>query len=104
MKPIKPVNKRKFLLVFVHGFIGGEDTWIRKDGKKSILEYLADDAQIRESFDISMFKYTSTLFDTPLKLKYLLKSFFRKDSIFQRNLPIKVLAEGFLSELQDDTR
>lgn len=104
MKPVKPLNNHKYLLVFVHGFTGSEDTWIRTDSKKSVLEYLADDSQIRKFFDISMFLYTSTFFDTPLKLKYLLKSLFGNSRGYKRNLAIKALAKGFLSELQHDAR
>lgn len=104
MKFIQPINNRKFLLVFVHGLIGGEDTWIRKDGKTSLLEYLADDEQIRTSFDIALFKYDTTLINSFLRLRYFIKLFTGRKIRFTRNLPIKKNAELFINELESDAR
>ncbi|MEO5906185.1 MAG: hypothetical protein ABIQ11_05630 [Saprospiraceae bacterium] len=100
MKIIKPVNNRPFLIVFVHGLIGGEETWVRKDGKKSIMEYLADDPQIRKHFDFALFTYDTTLFNKVLWLKYALSFITGKARRFTRNLSIRKLADLFLDELQ----
>jgi hypothetical protein len=104
MKFIEPVKKHKFLLVFVHGLIGGEDTWIRKDGKKSILQYLADDGQIRASFDIALFKYDTTLIDSFLKLRYFVRLVSGWKIRFTRNLAIRKNSELLINELESDAR
>ncbi len=104
MKFIKPVNNRPFLIVFVHGLIGGEETWIRKDGKKSIMEYLADDPQIRKQFDFALFTYDTTLFNKVLWVKYFLSLITGKARRFTRNLSIRKLADLFLDELHINAR
>jgi hypothetical protein len=73
------------LIVFIHGFIGGQDTWIRKDGKSSILNYLKDDSETNLLYDFAVFSYKTTAIQ--LKKVLLLRSVFFKKR-YQTNLSI----------------
>lgn len=53
-------NDKKSLILFVHGFTGGESTW--QDGSnKSFPELFAEDQKIIEVFDIAQFVYFTKL-------------------------------------------
>jgi len=53
-------NNKKNLILFVHGFCGGEDTW-RNGQAKSFAELLAEDKAIVENYDIANFSYYTKL-------------------------------------------
>lgn len=56
---ISQQNKRS-LILFVHGFCGGEATW-RNGDARSFSELLSDDLEISENYDIAHFSYFTKL-------------------------------------------
>jgi pimeloyl-ACP methyl ester carboxylesterase len=52
---------KKNLIIFIHGFIGGEETWIKKDGTRPLIDYLIADQEIWKNFNIALFQYHSKL-------------------------------------------
>ncbi|ELP1304951.1 ABC-three component system protein [Pseudomonas aeruginosa] len=71
-------NNKKSLILFVHGFCGGEATW-RNGTEKSFPELLRDDPEISENYDIAQFLYFTkllNLFAKAGKVSTLLKRLF----------------------------
>ena len=91
-------NGRRRLIIFVHGFLGGEDTWVKIDGTKTILDYLEKDEEINKNFDTAVFKYYTQLSDIIQKTKILGWVVGKKVKIPQ-NLSIKHIGELLKSEI-----
>lgn len=53
-------NNKKNLILFIHGFCGGETTW-RNGNEKSFPELLSETPEISEHFDIALFSYFTKL-------------------------------------------
>lgn len=51
---------RKNLILFIHGFCGGEETW-RNGEARSFPELFSDDLEISENYDIAYFSYFTKL-------------------------------------------
>ena len=95
-------SNKKNLVVFIHGFIGGEETWVRKDSKTSIMEYLINDAEFLKSFDIAMFVYFSKVTDFFSKKKGWISRitpFKKNHSKNQKNLEIDDLSDLLSSQI-----
>lgn len=54
---------KKNLILFVHGFTGGKETWINADEIKRIPYFLKDNKEIFENFDFEYFEYFTKLTD-----------------------------------------
>ncbi|WLI34277.1 ABC-three component system protein [Pseudomonas sp. FP818] len=71
-------NNKKNLILFVHGFCGGEATW-RNGTAKSFPELLLDDPEISSNYDVAYFSYFTkllNLFAKAGKVSTLLKRVF----------------------------
>ncbi|KPY10365.1 ABC-three component system protein [Pseudomonas savastanoi] len=71
-------NNKQNLILFVHGFCGGEETW-RNGNAKSFPELLLENPEISENYDIAQFQYFTkllNLFAKVGKVSTLLKRFF----------------------------
>lgn len=53
-------KNKKNLILFVHGFCGGEATW-RNGEARSFPELFSDDLEISENYDIAHFSYFTKL-------------------------------------------
>jgi hypothetical protein len=53
-------NNRKGLILFVHGFTGGQDTW-KHPNYDAFYELLSQDAYMAEHYDIAYFEYYTKL-------------------------------------------
>lgn len=93
-------NNRKNLIVFIHGLIGGRDTWVRQDGKKSILTYLKEDKEITDQFDLAVFDYFTKLTDLFQKLSWLTGFFTGHQTKLKKNFPIKDIADILSTDLR----
>ena len=63
MLHFKKQSDAKALIIFIHGFIGGMETWERKDDKKSIYGHLSEDTEFSKSFDYAIFNYFTKIID-----------------------------------------
>jgi len=88
----------KNLLVFIHGFIGSTETWIKKDGAKPFIDLFMKDDQIRENFDIGIFEYHTELLSFFPKTKRLMK--FISGGTNRKNLPIEEISLLLESKLR----
>jgi hypothetical protein len=93
-------NNKSNLIIFIHGFIGGKETWVRVDESKSILDYLKEDAKINELFDFAVFDYYTTLTDKIGKTKGFFTSLFGVKSEPTKNIDIQNIAQMLKSEIQ----
>ena len=78
---IKIIHKNtnaKNIIVFIHGFIGGEDTWVKKNGERPFIEPILEDNIISKNFDIGVFEYHTKLVEFFSKTKSLIKSIWNK--------------------------
>ena len=53
-------NNKKNLVLFVHGFCGGESTW-RNGDENSFPELFSDELEINENYDVAQFSYFTKL-------------------------------------------
>jgi hypothetical protein len=91
------LDKRN-LIIFIHGFIGSEETWIKKDGSRPLIDYIIKDEAIFNNFNIALFEYHTKLLDlfpqSNAIFNFLLKN---KNPI---NLPINELSKLLESRIQ----
>ena len=99
---IKVINRNnppvKTIAIFIHGFIGSEETWVNKKNKTLVDSLIADNS-IKENFDLGLFLYQTKLLEFFPKLSRLEKTVFRKKKAV-KTLPIegigKILSLRFL--------
>lgn len=89
---------KKNLIIFIHGFTGSEETWIKKDNSKSLIDYLTEDKMIWSNFNIALFEYHTKLLDIFPKAKSTF-NFLRKNKT-PINLPINELSKLLESKIQ----
>ncbi len=97
-------NAHPYLLVFIHGFIGGRETWIRNDGKKSLFDHLAEDKQIRENFDFALYTYDTTIFNSLLAIKNGIGLLKQQKSRHTTNWDIETIAAELESQIKVQAR
>ncbi|MED0901386.1 ABC-three component system protein [Bacillus nitratireducens] len=89
-KPISCNNKKK-LVLFIHGFMGAEETWVNDKGQ-SFADLLMESQEISENYDFAQIVYYSKLLDFPKMntAKKLFSNFFGKASEpVKKNITIK---------------
>jgi hypothetical protein len=88
----------KNLIVFIHGFIGGEKTWIKEDGTKPFIDLFINDIEIKNNFDVGIFEYHTELLSLFPKVKSLFKIISGKKN--PTNLPIEKVSLILESQLR----
>ncbi|WP_338840570.1 ABC-three component system protein [Flavobacterium ginsenosidimutans] len=88
----------KNLIVFIHGFIGGEQTWIREDKKRPFIDLILKDAEIKKNYDIGLFQYHTKLLSFFPKAKFVLRLFNNRKNA--SNLPINEISRLLDSQLK----
>jgi len=63
LEVIHRTDKSKTIIVFIHGFTGGKETWINKDGRKPLIDKLLQEDIISENYDIGIFEYYTKLLE-----------------------------------------
>lgn len=106
-------GSQKNLILFIHGFIGDEQTWIKKveyyeeiEGKKVLtvkekkpfIDLFLQHKEIADNFDIGIFRYYTNLLTLFPKTRRLFKLLAGTKS--SRNLPIKELSQLLESQLR----
>lgn len=88
--PITKTNdpKKKSVLLFVHGFMGTEKSWLGKNDEVRLPTHLKNNNYINENYDFVIFSYFTELFEVFNQSNYYI-SLFRRNlkSIF--NIPYK---------------
>ena len=81
----------KNLIVLIHGFVGGEETWVKADGSMPFISQLLEDEEVRENFTIGTYEYHTDLVTLFPKTKAFLGMATGKKNPY--NLPIERIAE-----------
>ena len=90
----EPVKKKTNLIIFVHGLVGGEATWLRTDGQRSLLDYLYSDANLRAHYDFAIYTYFTKFSDLLTRSFYFIKKiYFESSEPFKRNLSIAQISD-----------
>lgn len=95
---IHNVLDKKRLVIFIHGFTGGDETWIKKDGTMPLIDYLIADPQIHNNFNIAVFNYHTELLRIFPKAKTLFNFLAKTKNAV--NLPINRLSQFLESTIE----
>ncbi|WP_053971150.1 ABC-three component system protein [Mangrovimonas sp. ST2L15] len=85
------------IVIFIHGFIGGEGTWVSGDGTMPFIDSIFNDDLVNK-VDIGLFLYHSKLMELFPKIKTLQKFLGKKKVTI--NLPIDNLADLLLTQVK----
>ncbi|NAS11636.1 esterase/lipase family protein [Poritiphilus flavus] len=96
----KAEEKKDALIVFVHGFTGGSDTWIRKDNLKSILDHLRDDEELSKSYDFAVAEYFTKITDLLEKPSWILAKLSGRKKKLHKNIDINGISQMLQSEIR----
>lgn len=97
---IKKENKKN-VIIFIHGFTGGIETWKNSNGR-SLPEMLLEEALIIENCDIGYFNYFTEIIDfkkTRMSMG-IIRTIFGKNSNYQKNMSIKDLSDLLRSSIE----
>jgi hypothetical protein len=89
---------KKNLIIFIHGFIGSEETWKKNDGSMSLIDFLIKDTEIFNNFNIALFEYHTELLNVFPKSKALYNFLSKNKNPI--NLPINELSKLLESRIQ----
>jgi pimeloyl-ACP methyl ester carboxylesterase len=92
-------EKKKNVVVFVHGFTGGKETWVDKNGIMRIPDYLMADKELADNTDFTFFHYFTKVTDKFEKVSWFLSLLYGRRKL-KKNLAIDDLSDIFLSEVQ----
>ncbi len=98
---IKIINEKegcKNLIVFIHGFIGSIETWIKTDDSKPFIGPFFSDEQISANFDIGIFEYHTELLSFFPKTRRFINYIIGEKT--SRNLPIEEISLLLESQLR----
>lgn len=98
IKLIHENKSSKNLIVFIHGFIGGEQTWIREDDTRPFIDLILKDVEIEKNYDIGLFQYHTKLLSFFPKTKFVLGLFNNRKNA--SNLPINEISRLLDSQLK----
>ena len=87
------------IAIFIHGFIGGEDTWIKANSSKPLINPVFKiDTNFKNKIDVGLFLYHTKLLELFPKTKAIVK-FISKKKI-RKNLPIESLSDLLSTQLK----
>ena len=88
------------LILFVHGFIGGKETWVRSDDNTSIMSYLKGDDSISKEYDFAVFDYFTKITDLVTKVKWGFGVLLGRKTQMKKNIPVEDIAHMLQSEIR----
>ncbi|SDS37481.1 PGAP1-like protein [Maribacter dokdonensis] len=91
-----PVNT---IAIFIHGFIGNEETWIKQDDSKALIKSLLESEEIKDNLDVGLFLYQTKLLEFFPKLSRLDKTLFKKKKAV-KTLPIESIAKILSTQIR----
>lgn len=96
-------QKNKNLILFIHGFTGGHETW-RHPGMESFPEMLLKDPEVAEKFDVATFLYYTKLLNLFSKVgnvsKIIKKLFKKSHQQIKNNTSIDEIANLLRTEIR----
>ena len=100
---IRYISKKenKNLILLIHGFTGGKDTWVEKNGDR-IPKYLERNQEINSKFDIAYYDYYTKVIDKIDKTRYLFGLITGSKRKFKQNLSIDDIKDVLFSHLENE--
>lgn len=98
IKLIHTIPSTKNLIVFIHGFVGDEKTWIKDDETKPFIDLFLNDNKVHDNFHIGVFQYYTNLLTLFPKTKSLIGILTNRKTPF--NLPINEISRLLESQLR----
>jgi hypothetical protein len=92
-------RKSKTILVFVHGFKGGKNTWVKNNKCTSFIQNIMKDSEIKKEVDVAVFSYYTYL----LKFFPKTRGFFKK-FIFKKKSPTNTTISELGNILETDIK
>lgn len=86
------------LILFIHGFMGHKGTWIDKKGNKPFIDQILSNNQVKDNFDIGIFKYHTELLSLFPKAKGIIGMLTGRK--VATNLPIDEIGRLLESQLK----
>jgi len=100
MKIYGQTEQTKSIIVFIHGFNGGIETWMNNGQPKPLISFLLKDDYLSNKFHYTFFNYNTTLKPKRFRFVRLLKKFgFNLDP--KQNLPIEKLSKNLSTKISD---
>lgn len=90
--------KANSVIVFVHGFVGGKTTWIKKNGDKPLIDLLLLEKEIYKNFDFGLFIYHTKLLEIFPKKNILKNVIWKKKT--STNSPVDDIAKILKTSLR----
>lgn len=91
-------ESKKGIIVFVHGFIGGKETWMDGSKPKPFMQALLNDKKIGEDYDFALFNYFTKITDIFEKSSGYLSLIFGRKKI-RKNVPVDELSNLLFSQV-----
>ncbi len=92
LKIFDNIAKNENLIIFIHGFIGGESTWVKHDDTKPFIDSVFNDLEVSKHYDSGVFSYHTELIKLFPKGRRMLNKIVNKKKS-TKNLPIDDLGE-----------
>lgn len=94
----------KSIIVFIHGFKGGKDTWVKNDKCSPFIQNIINDKDIAQKVDVAVFSYHTHLIKFFPKTRGILKKYiFKIKNLTNTTIPElgKILASDLKYYCQD---
>ncbi len=93
------LEKVDTIVIFIHGFIGGEETWIKDNGSKPLINSVfRADTSFKKKIDVGLFLYHTKLLEFFPKMVGLVKLLAKSKN--RKNLPIESLSDLLSTHLK----
>ncbi len=87
------------IILFIHGFRGGKETWKSEVDSPLFIPYLMEEAKIKENYDFAIFDYFTKVTDVFEKVG-VIKKLFNPSAKVEKNLSIDDLSDLLLTEVE----
>lgn len=96
-------NSQQSIIVFIHGFIGGKDTWMDGNKPGNFIKSLCTFNKIEENFDLGVYTYFTKITDIIEDVSWFGNLIGKKRKI-QKNLPVNDISDMLQTEVQERLR
>ena len=91
-------EEKENIVLFIHGFKGGKETWMSGTGPSLFIQYLMQVEKVQDHYDFALFDYFTKITDAFQKVKAL-QQLFNPSAKVEKNLSIDDLSDLLLTEV-----
>jgi len=92
-------SEKDNVILFVHGFIGGRETWFDEGNPRNFVKYLQDDEYVSANYDLAIFNYFTKISDIKEDIGWISNLIGRKRKI-KKNLATGEIANLLKSHVE----